>query len=109
MNNLKQGFASFVKGRNFSPTIVTAMIIAIFVVANALIYVAYSVLSVGDSTVEQEDLSITDAAKDVFEKAAAAGKKLTVTEYIGLYQLSSALYRGKYLVRLGCKNETQNV
>lgn len=79
MNNLKQGLASFVKGRNFSPTVVTAMIIAIFVVANALIYVAYSVLSLGEATVEQEDLSITDSAKPVFEAAAEAGKKLTVT------------------------------
>ena len=79
MNNLKQGLASFVKGRNFSPTVVTAMIIAIFVVANALIYVAYSVLSAGEATVEQEDLSITDAAKSVFDKAVADGKKLTVT------------------------------
>ena len=79
MNDLKQGLVGFVKGRNFSPTVVTALIIAIFVVANALIYVAYSVFSAGESTVAQEDLSITDAAKPVFDAAAAAGKKLTVT------------------------------
>lgn len=79
MINFKQGINAFVKGRNFSPTVVTAMIIAIFVVANALIYVLYSYAMVGSSTVEQEDLSITDAAKETFDKALAEGKKLTVT------------------------------
>ena len=79
MNNLKKGLSAFVKGRNFSPTVVTALIIAIFVVANALIYVTYSYFSVGESTVEQEDLSITDSAKAVFDAARDANKKLTVT------------------------------
>ena len=63
MNDLKKGLASFVKGRNFSPTVVTALLIAIFVVANALVYVLYSYFSTGESTVAQEDLSITEISE----------------------------------------------
>ncbi len=55
------------------------MIIAIFVIANTLVYVGYSILTAGSSTVEAEDLSITDAAKELFSSAEASGKKVTVT------------------------------
>ncbi len=98
MKNLKQGLSSVVSGRNFSPTVITAMIIAIFVIANTLVYVGYSLLTAGNSTVEAEDLSITDAAKDLFTSAKSAGKKITVTFCMSESELSTH-ETGNYVYR----------
>ncbi|MBO5009756.1 MAG: Gldg family protein [Clostridia bacterium] len=79
MNKFKKSFDRMVRSRNFSPTIVTALIIAAFLISNALIYMVYAYTRSSSSTVEQEDLSISDAAKEVLDEAKSAGKKITVT------------------------------
>lgn len=79
MNKFKKSFDRMVHSRNFSPTIVTALIIVAFLISNALIYMVYAYTRSSASTVEQEDLSISDAAKEVLDKAKREGKKITVT------------------------------
>ncbi len=79
MKDFKKSLSSVVKGRNFSPTLITAMIVLIFAVANTLIYVGYSLLMANDTTVISDDLSITDSAKPLFDSAKTLGKKVTVT------------------------------
>ena len=79
MNNLKHKLASFVKGRGFSSGVVTAIVIAIFAVANVLMYTVYFAFMVESSSVEKEDLSITGAADLMFNRAQQSGKKVTVT------------------------------
>ncbi len=79
MNGIKRTFANVVHSRNFSPTVITALVIAAFLIANALIYMVYAYTRSTATTVEKEDLSISDSAKEVLGAAKEAGKKITVT------------------------------
>ncbi len=79
MNNLKKQFKSVVRGRNTAASVLTAMIIAIFVVANTLLYVSYVTYWAGGTAAADEDLTITDSAKSLFSEAVKDGRKLTVT------------------------------
>ncbi len=79
MNKFKKSFDRMVRSRNFSPTIVTALIIVVFLISNSLMYMVYAYTRPTSSTVEMEDLSISDAAKAVLDEAKSAGKKITVT------------------------------
>ncbi len=79
MIDFKKTVAKVVNNRNFSPSIVTALIVAAFLVANVFIYVMYAYLTPANMQIEKEDLSISDAAADVFERAKSEGKEITVT------------------------------
>lgn len=79
MNKFRKSFDRMVNSRNFSPSVVTALIIVVFLILNALVYMLYAYTRSGASTVEQEDLSISDAAREVLDAAKADGRKITVT------------------------------
>ncbi len=79
MNNFKHKLSSFLHGRSFSSGVITTLVVAIFAVANVLIYTVYYAFIFEPGAVEQEDLSITGAADDSFERAQREGKKITVT------------------------------
>ena len=79
MTDFKKTVAKVVNNRNFSPSIVTALIIAAFLVANVFIYMMYAYMAPANMQIEKEDLSISDAAKDVFERAKSEGKEITIT------------------------------
>ena len=73
MNNFKHKLSSFLHGRSFSSGVITALVVAIFAVANVLIYTVYYAFIFEPGAVEQEDLSITGAADDSFERAQREG------------------------------------
>ncbi len=79
MNNFKKQFRSVLRGKNSASSVITALLTAIFIVANTMLYVAYVTYWAGGTATAEEDLSITDSAKTLFDSAKASGKKITVT------------------------------
>lgn len=79
MKNFKKSFAGVVHSRNFSPTIMTALIIAAVLIANVLIYMIYLHTRPTTTVLDPEDLSISNGAEKILADAKKGGKKFTVT------------------------------
>lgn len=79
MMNFKKAVTRVVRSRNFSPSVMTAIIVAAVILANAFIYLLYVYTRPSTAVVEKEDLSISDAVREDFDKAFSEGKRLTVT------------------------------
>ncbi len=79
MMNFKKAVTRVVRSRNFSPSVMTAIIVAAVIFANAFIYMLYVYTRPSATVAEKEDLSISDAVKEDFDNAAAQGKHLTIT------------------------------
>ena len=78
MINFKKKVSGVVRSRNFSPSVMTALIIAAVIVLNTFVYLLYNYTK-AEATAKAVDLSISDAVKEDFDAAAAKGKHLTIT------------------------------
>jgi len=79
MMNFKKAVTRVVRSRNFSPSVMTAIIVAAVIFANAFIYMLYVYTRPSVTVAEKEDLSISDAVKEDFDKAFSDGKRMTIT------------------------------
>ena len=80
MNNFKQKFTSFLRGRNFASGLLVAIIIAAVVFVNVICYTLSSYFELYLYVPEEPDFSISDTFSEVFERASdEGGKRVTVT------------------------------
>lgn len=77
--NFKKSFAGVVRSRNFSPTVMTALIVVVFLIANILLYMIYDYTKPATTVPKSEDLSLGDGADGILEQAKADNKKITIT------------------------------
>ena len=78
MNKLKQGFTGFVKGRNFSSAVLTAVIICAVVFVNVIIYTLTNAFSLYIHKDEEYDFSISSSNDALFAKYIEGGRKVDV-------------------------------
>ena len=74
MNNFKQKFTSYLKGQDFSATVLTAIVIAAVVFVNILIYTLSTVFPLYLYSPEEDDLSISSSSEALFEKYIELGE-----------------------------------
>ena len=79
MNKFKQKFTSYLKGRNFPSAVLTAIVIAVVVFVNVIIYTLSTVFPLYVYSPEEDDLSISEASDALFEKYISDGYRVTVT------------------------------
>jgi len=89
MNNFKQKFTSYLRGRNFSSNVVVALVIASVVFVNIIAYTLTSFLGLYIYTPEEADFSVSDSVDPLFSDAIADGLKVTVTFCMYEEQLSA--------------------
>lgn len=78
MNKLKQGFTGFVRGRNFSSAVLTAVIICAVVFVNIITYTLTSAFSLYIHKDEEYDLSISSSNDALFAEYIEGGRKVDV-------------------------------
>ena len=79
MKNTKQKLTAYFKGLNFSSTVLVAVIIALVVFVNIIIYTLSTVVPLYIHAPEGEDLTISNVGDHLFDRAMRSGKKVTVT------------------------------
>ncbi len=79
MNNFKQKFTSFLRGRNFASGVFVAIVIAAVVFVNIICYTLTDALGLYFYSVEKPDFSISDTFEELFLEAEADGERVTVT------------------------------
>ena len=79
MNNIKQRLTSYFKGRNFPSAVLTAIVIAVVVFVNIIIYTLSGALPLYLYSPVKDDLSISSASDVLFEKYIEDGRRVTVT------------------------------
>lgn len=79
MNNIKQRLTSYFKGRNFPSAVLTAIVIAVVVFVNIIIYTLSGVIPLYLYSPVKDDLSISSASDVLFEKYIEDGRRVTVT------------------------------
>ena len=80
MNNFKQKFTSFLRGRNFASGLLVAIIVTAVVFVNVLCYTLSAYFGLYIYSPETPDFTIGDTFSDVFNKAVEdKGEKVTVT------------------------------
>lgn len=79
MNKIKQMFTGFIKGRGLPSVALTAIVIALVVFVNVIIYALSSVFPLYIHFEEEEDFSISGATDVLFDDAIKGGREVTVT------------------------------
>ena len=80
MNNFKQKFTSFLRGRNFASGLLVAIIVAAVVFVNVICYTLSSFFGLYLYVPEEPDFTIGDTFSDMFREASEqGGKRVTVT------------------------------
>ena len=79
MNKFKQKFTSYLKGRDFPATVLTAIVIAAVVFVNILIYTLSTVFPLYLHSPEEDDFSISSSSEALFQKYIELGEKITIT------------------------------
>lgn len=78
MNKLKQGFTGFVKGRNFSSAVLTAVIICVVVFVNIITYTLTNAFSLYIHKDVEYDYSISSSNDVLFKEYIDSGRKVDV-------------------------------
>lgn len=78
MKNIKEKMGELLAGEKFSATTMTVMLIAVVLVANTVIYTAFSLLGWQISSATLEDFSLSGHFDETLNMAGKAGKKITV-------------------------------
>ncbi len=78
MKNIKEKIGDLLAGEKFSATTMTVMVIAVVLVANTVLYTAFSLLGWQISPATLEDFSLSGHFDETLELAGKAGKKITV-------------------------------
>ncbi len=78
MNNFKEKIGETLNSERFSSTTMTALVIAVVLVANTLLYSVFSLLGWQISPASQEDFSLSGNLDETMELARGAGKKITI-------------------------------
>lgn len=80
MNNFKQRFTSFLRGRNFASALLVTIIVAAVVFVNVICYTLSAYFGLYIYTPDEPDFSISDTFAPVFREASeVGGKRVTVT------------------------------
>jgi len=78
MNKFSNKAAGFFNGEKISSASVTALVIAVAVVLNALLYTVVSVFGLVYYYTEKTDYSLTGSSDELFDEAIKAGKKVKI-------------------------------
>ena len=78
MNNFKEKIGETLNSERFSSATMTALVIAVVLVANTLLYSVFSLLGWQISPASQEDFSLSGNLDETMELAANAGKKISI-------------------------------
>lgn len=78
MKNIKEKMGELLAGEKFSATTMTVLLIAVVLVANTVLYTAFSLLGWQISSATLEDFSLSGNLDRTLELAGKAGKKVTV-------------------------------
>ena len=78
MRDIKNKIGELLEGEKFSSATMTAMLIAVVLVANTVIYTVFSLLGWQLSPAMNEDFSLSGHFDETLEWAGKAGKKITI-------------------------------
>lgn len=98
MNKLKQRFTSYLKGRKLSSDILVALVLAMVVFVNIIVYTLSGVFPLYLYSPETEDLSISSASDVLFDSYIKDGRSVTVTfcsyeDVVANHDTGSFVYR----------------
>ena len=98
MNKLKQRFTSYLKGRKLSSDILVALVLALVVFVNIIVYTLSGVFPLYLYSPETEDLSISSASDVLFDSYIKDGRSVTVTfcsyeDVVANHDTGSFVYR----------------
>ena len=79
MKKIKQMFIGFVKGRGLPTAALTAIVIALAVLVNVIVYALSSVFPLYIYFPEEQDFSISGATDALFKNSIEGGREVTVT------------------------------
>lgn len=79
MNNFKERLSGYLKGQNAQSMLLTAIVIAVVVFLNVIIYTLSSVFPLYLYSPIEDDLSISSASDELFESYIDDGYRVTVT------------------------------
>lgn len=78
MNDFKKKAGDFFKTDRFSSAVVTALVVAVVMVFNALLFTATELFGLGFSYTPEIDYSLTGASDELFADAIRENKKVTI-------------------------------